>query len=246
MTDVEAIERATLAAVPPQALEVVQGWLVGLDDGTVSRARSAAPLAHRAPAATSVAAVEARYARAGLPALFRLPQLPAFDATRALLQARGYAPSKPAWVQLASLREMPLAAGQQQVDLALSADAGWEQVFLGEGFDAVDGASRLAILRRAQGALFASVRECDRTVAVGAACFHGGWCGVHAMRTLPAYRRRGLAQAIVATLAGVARERGLTQAFLQVEQANAAAQALYARLGFATAWGYAYWSVPSA
>jgi GNAT superfamily N-acetyltransferase len=245
MTRLEAIERATLAAVPPQVLEVVQGWLVGLDDGTVSRARSAAPLAHRAPAAASVAAVEARYARAGLPALFRLPQVPAFDATRTLLQARGYAPSRPTWLQMARLHEVPVAAAPQ-VALAPSADAGWEQVFLGEGFDAADGASRLAILRRAQGSLFASVREGDRTVAVGAACFHGGWCGVHAMRTLPAYRRRGLARAIVATLASAARERGFTQAFLQVEQSNTAAQALYTRLGFTTAWGYAYWSVPSA
>ena len=241
MTQLEAIERATLAAVPPQMQEVVQGWLVGLDDGTVSRARSAAPLAHAAPTAASVAAVEARYARAGLPALFRLPQLPAFDGTRALLQARGYALSKPTWLQIARLHEVPVPAGQQ-VELATSADPGWEQVFLGEGFDPVDGASRLAILRRAQGSLFASVRDGDRTVAVGSACFHGGWCGVHGMRTLPAYRRRGLAQAIVATLAAAARDRGFTQVFLQVEQANTAAQALYARLGFATAWGYAYWS----
>jgi GNAT superfamily N-acetyltransferase len=127
------------------------------------------------------------------------------------------------------------------VQLATSADAGWEQVFLGEGFDPVEGASRLAILRRAQGGVFASVRVGGATVAVGAASFAGHWCGVHAMRTLPAWRRRGHAQAIVAALAQEARERGFTQVFLQVEQSNTAAQALYARLGFTTAWGYAYW-----
>jgi GNAT superfamily N-acetyltransferase len=237
---VEAIERATLAAVPPQVQEVVQGWLLGLDGGTVSRARSAAPLAHEPPTLASIAAVEARYARAGLPALFRLPQLPAFDGTRALLRARGYAPSKPTLLQLAQLQVVPAPAGQP-VQLAPSADAGWEQVFLGEGFDPVDGASRLAILRRAQGGVFASVRTGEQTVAVGAACFCGDWCGLHAMRTLPAWRRRGFAQAIMAALAHEARQRGYTQVFLQVEQANTAAQALYARLGFTTAWCYSYW-----
>ena len=36
-------------------------------------------------------------------------------------------------------------------------------------------------------------------------------------------------------------QRGVARTFLQVEAANAGARALYARLGYATEWAYAYW-----
>lgn len=238
---IEAIERATLAAVPPQRLEESDGWLLAIDEGTVSRGHSAAPLAHEPPARATLDAIEARYREAGLAPLFRLPQVPAFDATRALLQERGCRPSKATFVQLARLADLRIEAGVREVALANSPDAGWEEVFLGEGFDPVDGASRLAILRRARDSVFASVREGGRTVAVGSACFSQGWCGVHGMRTAPSHRRQGLAQAVLAALRREALQRGFAQVFLQVEQGNAVAQALYARLGFATSWGYEYW-----
>jgi hypothetical protein len=40
--DVEAIERATVAAVSPEAVEELDGWLLAFDTGTVGRAKSAA------------------------------------------------------------------------------------------------------------------------------------------------------------------------------------------------------------
>ena len=40
------IERATLAAVSPQAVEELPGWLLPFDTSTVGRAISAVPLTH--------------------------------------------------------------------------------------------------------------------------------------------------------------------------------------------------------
>jgi N-acetylglutamate synthase len=65
------------------------------------------------------------------------------------------------------------------------------------------------------------------------------------MRTAAGQRGRGLAGCVLAALAGVAIERGITQVFLQVEEANTAAQALYLRAGFQTAWRYHYWRPPA-
>jgi GNAT superfamily N-acetyltransferase len=240
MHDIAGIERATLAAVPPEAREEIGGWLVALDHGTVGRAHSAAPLAHSAPEAGAVAAVEQRYARFGTPAVFRLPEVAAFDALRADLQARAYRPSKTTLVQVARVQDMPLPT-DAVVRLAATPAAGWEQVFLGEGFDPVDGASRLAILRRGRDSVFASIEREGATLAVGSACFSEGWCGIHGMRTLPGQRKQGCAGRILAAFAQEARSRGLAQAFLQVEEGNAGARSLYARLGFATAWAYRYW-----
>lgn len=242
MDDIESIERATLAAVPPQRLEPWAGWLLAFDDGTVGRCHSAVPLRHEAPAPDLLAEIERRYAAAGLPAVLRVPELAPFDGLRAELRPKGYRRCKPTLVQTGRVAGLGDGALQgSEVLVSDTASPEWEQVFLGEGFDPVDGASRLAILRRGRGSVFASVREQGRTVAVGSACFSAGWCGVHGMRTLPAHRGRGLASSVLAALAAAARERGVERCFLQVQQDNAAACSLYVAKGFATAWRYAYW-----
>lgn len=245
MESIEAIERATLDAVPPERLDTWDTWLLGLDHGTVARAHSAVPLVHVPPRADALEQLDLRYRAAGLRTMLRLPDVAAFDALRSELSAGGFVPSKPTFVQTAAL-DAVLARAATGTDVVITAIAGrdWEHVFLGDGFDAADGASRLAILRRGTHSLFASVRQDGRTVAVGAACLSHGWCAIHAMRTLPAWRGNGFATGIVGALLASARDRGMKRTFLQVEQANAGAQALYARLGYATAWGCAYWSAP--
>jgi GNAT superfamily N-acetyltransferase len=241
----EAIERATLAAVPPQRQQEWRGWLLAFDDGTVGRAKSAVPLQHDVPQAGAIEEIERRYGQEGLQPVLRVPEFDAFGAMREELRERGYVRAKPTLVQLAGVSGFGSALTRTYgVRLEATPSEEWEHVFLGEGFDPVDGASRLAILRRARESVFASAREDGRTVAVGSACFSGGWCGVHGMRTLASHRGRGLASAVLRALGGAARERGIERCFLQVEEANGAARSLYAGLGFRTAWAYAYWKRP--
>jgi ribosomal protein S18 acetylase RimI-like enzyme len=239
--DVENLERATLAAVPPSAQVEVAGWLVGLDSGTVGRSHSAAPLSHESPRTALLPVIAGHYRAAGLPAIFRLPVIDAFEPVRAALRDRGFAGSKRTLVQVGSVDAMAALADGHGVGIEPSPTAGWGDVFLGEGFDPVDGASRLAILRRATSSVFASIESDGRVAAVGSACFSHGWCGVHGMRTAPAYRGRGMASRILAALAAQAHGRGISRVYLQVEAENAKAQALYRRGGFQTAWAYEYW-----
>jgi len=242
MDEIEAIERATLAAVPPRSLARWNGWLLPFDEGTVGRCHSAVPLRHEAPEAGTLAGIEQRYAAAGLATVLRVPALPAFERLHAQLGAAGYVAFKPTLLLVGRVSDLAgKADGAVGVELAGTAATDWEQVFLGEGFDPVDGASRLGILRRGRDSVFASVRAGGRTVAVGAACLSHGWCGVHGMRTLPAFRGRGFAGAVLSALARRAREGGIERCFLQVEEGNAPARSLYARRGFTPAWGYAYW-----
>lgn len=242
MDRIEGIERATLAAVPPQRLAQWEDWLLPFDDGTVGRSHSAVPLRHAPPGEHVLAELERRYAAAGHATVLRIPELASFAALHATLAASGYVRAKPTLVQVGDLARLAaVGSGDTQVEIAERPGEDWEQVFLGEGFDPVDGASRLAILRRGRSSLFAGVRSEGRIVAVGCAGLSDGWCGMHGMRTLPAWRGRGLATAILAALAAAARERGVQQCFLQVDAANTPARSLYARLGFETAWSYAYW-----
>jgi ribosomal protein S18 acetylase RimI-like enzyme len=60
------------------------------------------------------------------------------------------------------------------------------------------------------------------------------------MVTQVAYRRRGLATALLHALAAWGQKCGASRAYLQVMQDNAPAQALYERVGFRTLYGYHY------
>ena len=245
--DIESIERATLAAVPPTVVAELPGWLLGLDEGTVGRSHSAVPLRHGAPGVEVIDTVEKRYAAQGLGAVWRLPMLAEFDALRKALTARGYIAHQPTCTQTGTVTGMlalPANHGtqvQMKVQINQQPTDAWSAVFLGEGFDAVDGAHRIRLLGRALDAVYASAQIDERTVAVGTASFSHGWASVHGMRTAQTHRGRGLASSILQALAREAQRRQIERVFLQVEAANDKAQALYRRAGFATAWVYEYW-----
>jgi ribosomal protein S18 acetylase RimI-like enzyme len=239
--DIEAIERATVVAVSPQAQEEIAGWLLPFDTGAIWRAKSAVPLSHEAPQPGVIDDIERRYAARGMPAVLRLPDIGAFERFAGTLAARGYAPGKPTHVQTAMSRDVRAVSTAPLAQTASRPDEAWASVFVGEGFDPVDGASRVATLSRAPGALFASVREDGATAAAGMAGFSHGWASVHGMRTAQHCRGRGLAAQVLATLADAALARGLDRMVLQVEAGNLPALALYRRAGFGTAWNYSYW-----
>jgi len=246
MIRIEDVERATLAAVCPAAVEELPGWLLGLDPGTVGRAHSAVPLRHSAPDDAMLALIEARYRAHGLSPAFRLPRVASFERFRAMLKPRGYAAVQPTQVMTGTAGAMRQRFRSEGVTLAPAPDAAWSAVFLGEGFDPVDGAHRVRLLSQAEGAVFASVRRDDGVVAAGVGCFSHGWASVHGMRTALAHRGQGHAGRILAALAEEAHARHIDSVFLQVDAANGAALALYRRADFTFAWTYDYWRPSSA
>jgi ribosomal protein S18 acetylase RimI-like enzyme len=247
--DVESIERATLDAFPPLAMEEIPAWLLGLDPGKVGRAHSAAPLLHTAPDSAAVAAIEARYAAFRLSPVFRIPIDNRFEGVRDELTERGFVATQATQVQVGTARAMAqlpgsLIAGASLI-LTAAPDEAWVSVFLSEGFDPVDGASRTQILARARQAVFATVYVEGLAVAAGAASFSHGWASVHGMRTVPGHTGLGLASRILCAFAGEAQARGFEPVFLQVEAANTRARLLYGRAGFSMAWTYEYWRKPA-
>lgn len=240
--DVEAIERATLSAVSPERVEARPGWLLPMDGGTVGRARSAVPLSHRPLADLAVLdAVADTYRMHGFVPRFRLPDTGAWGAAHAHLAARGFERVQPTLTQTAPVQALLGLNPHPGVALDGQPDAAWLAMFLGEGLDPVDGASRSQALARAQGTLFASLREGGRTLASGAASYGFGWLSVHGMRTALDQRGRGLASAVMRAMADEAQRRGIARVFLQVDAENAPALSLYRRIGFETAWPYVYW-----
>ena len=206
------------------------------------RARSAVPLHHVAQPLELLDAIVQAYRAAGYPPTLRLPEAPAYAPWHQALQAQDWQRSQPTWTQVGTVQALlDLPGNGVEVRLDVQPNAAWMAMYLGAGLDPVDGASRARALARAQGLRYASAQRAGETVACGAASYSQGWLGVHGMRTAAAQRGQGLAPCVLRAMAQEARQRGIERVFLQVDQHNAPALALYRRAGLAVAWGYAYW-----
>jgi GNAT superfamily N-acetyltransferase len=236
--DIEVLERDVVAAVAPREVVEIGGFLVPLDPGTIGRAKSAVPLRHDLDALGVDAVVEA-YRSRGLAPAFRLADAPGLDAVRAAVARHGLTGQQPTVMKLGDVAGLS-ALSEGPARILERPDEAWSAVFLGEGFDPVDGAHRVAALSRSPDALYGAAGDDGATHAVGVASFGAAWGGVHGMRTLPAHRGRGHAAAILAALGRAMAERGVTRVFLQVEAGNPARR-IYRRAGFTPAWTYRYW-----
>jgi GNAT superfamily N-acetyltransferase len=237
--DIGSLERSIVASVAPDRTVEIGAWLVPLNDGAIGRAKSAVPLRHDADPA-AIADIEAVYAAAGLPPAFRIAETAALAEVRDALARRGYAPHTPTIMKIGTAAGLA-ALGGEPAELFAKPDAAWIAAFTGDGFDPQEGASRVRNLARSPDALFAAVREGDRTLAVGLGSFGGVWVGVHGMRTAPEGRRRGFASRILCAIGREAQRRGLDRAVLEVVEDNPA-RSLYRAAGFEYAWRYQYWA----
>ena len=255
--DIESLERATLDAVCPAAQSELPGWLLPFDAADIGRAHSAIPLLHHGLDIAGLPAIEQQYRDYGLPPCFRIADTPGLRHWQERLQALGYRKADPVYVQTASLEAMQAAADLSTAAprlgsaslrpkiMLLDAPAGaWASVYTALGFDAADGALRVQLLSRSRFARYAYVQSAGVSLAAGTACISRDWLSVHGMRTLPHARGQGLGASLLSTFVGLARQRGIARAFLQVEADNAPALALYRRFGFTTAWTYHYWKAP--
>lgn len=230
---------------PAQDRERVGGWLARWDQGVTKRANSAlvtGPV-HDLPA--QLDAVCEWYAARGSPAVLQLPE--PWTADREL-DALGWTADSPTDVltspTAALLADLP--PGAVRVELADSPSPAWlAAVSL---FTEREQRILAAILTRAPLVTFASAYAGDDLVGIGRASLDVGaglrWACLTNLNTAPAARRRGVARAVAAALAGWAHGHGATVTYLQVEADNAPARRLYDSLGFACHHRYVYRFAP--
>lgn len=238
---IASLERATLDAVAPLAIHEMDGWLLPFDNSTISRAKSAVPLCHDNLNAACISQIEAMYAERNLPAAFRVADVPSLANIHAELRRLGYAAQQPSLVQVGTVQQMRSICQGPAAVVSDTPTTQWSDLYVAPGFDSVDGAHRVQALSRSRHVVYASVQEAGLPIAAGTASLSQGWASIHGMRTVLQQRGRGLAARVMAGLADTATARGLDRVFLQVEEQNSAAVALYRRAGFTTAWRYHYW-----
>jgi ribosomal protein S18 acetylase RimI-like enzyme len=241
VTDPSAIDFAALAdaAWPALERERVLGWETRFASGVTKRANSAWATGSGADAsAEALAAIESAYRRRGLPPLFQLGG--GESAVQQLLTERGYRRVDETLVLAASVApDLRVEAG---VTIADEPDDEWLATWW--AVDGRGGAAELSVARRilmGAPALYAGLRMDGALVSVARLALVGEWGGLYCVATLPEHRRRGHSARVVASLLAAGRERGVTDAWLQVLAGNAGAIALYSgRFGFAEVERYCY------
>ncbi|MER7416190.1 GNAT family N-acetyltransferase [Micromonospora peucetia] len=250
------LELAADEAWPAPVRDRLGGWLLRAADGWTGRANSALPVGDPdRPLPAALDAVERWYADRGQPPMVNTP-LPLAAPVGAELDTRGWDSQPPVLVQtvpLAALAQtMPPAAllqtvppaapppavperdGPPSVELATAPSDDWLAVAAGRKGRLPDAARH--VLTAVDQVRFAHVYADGTLLAIGRGTVtgQGRWLGLSLIEVLPEARRQGLASRIIRALADWGVAAGASHAFLQVEQRNIPAVALYRTLGFTT------------
>jgi GNAT superfamily N-acetyltransferase len=244
--------------------EPLGDWTLRASSGFTQRGNSVVPVGDPGvPLADAVVRAEDWYAARGLPAKFAVagPEGfdPADDPLGALLLSRGYTlgcvtlalTATTAAVAAADPGGPAVVTSPEPGDAWLAAYRRTRATVAGAMEAVLMGSPRQVFGHIAPGGglsqqlgLRASDAAGTAPIALGRLGVARGWAGLGAVWTDPAYRRRGLAAHLTARLAAEAGDAGIRLMHLQVEDDNAAALALYRRLGFDTHSAYAYLTSP--
>lgn len=224
------VDRAIAATWPARAEYRAGPWV--LRDGDAGGRSRAAYLAGDY-AAGCVDGLLAACAARGLRPLVRVRGWE--DALDADLVARGW-PAAEEVVALTAAADA-LANPTREVVLGWPPVARMVEMWAAGGI----GPMRLATMARFAGPKVAALGRDDQRA--GAVAYVNLWDGIavlHALHTVPALRRRGLARAILGAAAHWGVEQGAEAVMVVVSADNAPARALYASSGFALAGRYRY------
>jgi ribosomal protein S18 acetylase RimI-like enzyme len=232
---------------PPARVEHIGGWRCGLDRGVTRRPNSIWPIAWDGSLALedAIARTEALYRDAGLDPCFRIMTGAAPPELEDALAARGYAAEGPSRVLVATLSPHPAPA--DDILFLEAPNEPWLACYESElKHEAERQATRALFGRITERHVFGAAVVDGVTTSTALAVATEGWAQISAVRTLPAWRRRGLAERVLAALAAWARRQGAANLILAVEAGNTPAERLYRKAGFRHEYDYRYRAVRTA
>ncbi|GAB2911626.1 GNAT family N-acetyltransferase [Streptomyces sp. NPDC058869] len=230
----EELAAVTARAWLPVESEALGDWRLRAAGGFTRRANSVLPLGDPGlPLGEAFGRVRRWYGERDLPAYIQTATGAegAQEVLCAELERHGWRREVSAEVRIAALapvgdREAEVSA----VRLSREPDAAWLARY--QRFS-TPGPHVLRVLGSGPSVWFASVPGSgDAPDAIGRCVVDGRWAGFMAVEVAPAQRRRGLATTVMTALARRALDEGASAAWLQVEEDNEGARALYDGMGF--------------
>jgi GNAT superfamily N-acetyltransferase len=243
----EELARVAARAWRPVESERLGEWELRAAAGFTRRANSVLPLGDPGlPLDEALDVVRRWYGERGLPAYVQTAT--GAEGTQELLCAelerRGWVREVTAELWIGALAPVADRAEAEDVVLAREADEAWLARYRRKGVSEV----ALEVLRSGPSVWFASVPggAGAAPAAIGRCVVDGRWTGFAAVEVDPEQRRRGLATVVMAALARQALEEGASAAWLQVEEDNGGARALYGGMGFGAHHAYHHYREPEA
>lgn len=236
------------SAVPQQRW--LDGWLLRCSPGKIKRGRCINAVAEgRLALDERLALAGAVFAEAGLPTMFRLTPFTRPGTLDAELAARGFGAEDDTRVMVR--RSLPTAGP------ALAPGLEWrspDATAFADTVGALRGsppahrrvhAERLALSPVPYRAFAIADAASGAVLCCGQVAREGALVGLYDVFTAPEARGQGLAGLLCEHMLSVSARDGAKSAYLQVDAVNAAARAVYHRLGFADAYAYHYRVAPA-
>ena len=247
--DVRTIERQAYDSWPAVETEPLGDWQLRFNHGVTNRANSVWACGSPAlPLEAALERAEAWYAQRERHAIVQLSPLsgPELDP---LLEARGYEAYAPVTVQVASAIDAAQGVPREGISVYCHEHLA-EEWFEISGYQGRYSHEQVPLYRKmlervSPRACFAIARRGGDAAAVGLGIHGRGWVGIFSMLTLPEHRGYGIGREVLREIAHWGAIRGGNRMYLQVEEDNPAAQALYKNAGFSTLYRYHYRRQPT-
>ncbi|WP_017977223.1 GNAT family N-acetyltransferase [Actinopolyspora halophila] len=234
------IERCAVRAWPAETVRSESGWLLRATERCSRRRGNSAVPQFGGGAVHGLSAVEEFYRCRGAPVLVQVSPAHRHDGLDSELALRGYAVEAPTLVLCAELSGRVWRDSLRHAECRVvlnSRDPLWAEYTATRDEVA---AVRRTVDRIAPTTVFARAGAPDDPLGFGAAVFDSGLVGIFGMWTALDHRGGGIASAVLKRLLAWGMRRGAHTAWLQVEESNPAALALYRRCGFDLSHRYHY------
>ena len=229
--DPAGLERAAAEAMPAPTVKWLGEWQLRAAEGFTGRANSVLPLGDPGmPFSKAMDEVIDFYQGLGLPPQVDVP-LPLGRPVARALESLGWAPTVTVLVQVMDLPEL-IAATPPGSGYVLSDQPCEQMLQMIKGRRGELPASAAHVLTAVPSLAFAGYQENGVLLSMARGTVTRRWLGLTFVDTAVQARRRGLARQAVGAIARWAEPEGATRAFLQVQDDNTAALALYESLGF--------------
>ncbi|NPD88106.1 MAG: GNAT family N-acetyltransferase [Asgard group archaeon] len=244
--EIRILQEISILTWPPKMILNLNGWKIRISEGITKRANSVSPLEYSGNnLIEDISVVENYYRVNRLPSIFQLHDTFEPVSLQDKLLSLDYKIVDETIVMMANIDEINLPYQNEKYEFHLlenQLDKWLNDLQLINQTDKLQIDGRREIISRiAQSNVgYFVARDNKKTVAVGLAVLQENYMVIYSMFTHPDYRRKGIAQTILANMIEWGDVNLVDRVFLQVESENTSAINLYKKVGFKEKYRYRY------